>query len=445
MRIAATCVSDRRTFLGLAHTYLSKAHQVGTKSPANGYNIPMLRRGIEGAIKEALADTPVVLLAGARQVGKSTLVQTLVPEERYLTLDDATLLAGARADPAAFIGRQDRTVVIDEIQRVPDLLLAIKASVDRDRRPGRFLLTGSSSIRFVPRVADSLVGRMDILKLWPLSQGEIAERREGFLGAIGRARLPSAAPEVTIEEMAERVVRGGYPAVYTWPEHRRAAWLRSYVTGVLERDVRELTSMEAVAALPRLVTLLATRVTTLVNLADVSRTVGVPHTTLQRYVGLLERTFLIHQVPGWGMKVGTRVLKSGKLLFADTGLAAALLHLPAGRLATEPIAGPMLENFVIMELHKQASWHEEQPQLYHFRTPKGLEVDVVVELGGGDVIGIEVTRSQTVTGADLRGLHELARVAGRRFRLGIVLHLGRRVVPFAKNLYAVPMAALWEW
>ncbi len=405
----------------------------------------MLRRGIEHSLKEALGDMPVVLLTGARQVGKSTLAQTLVPEDRYLTLDDATLLAAARADPAAFVGRLDRTVVIDEVQRAPDLLLAIKASVDRDRRPGRFLLTGSSSIRFVPRVADSLVGRMEILTLWPLSQGEIAERREGFLDAIRRARVPGTAPGVTIEEMAERVVRGGYPAVYAWPERRRAAWLRSYVTGVLERDVRELTSIEAVAALPRLLALLATRVGTLVNLADVSRTTGIPHTTLQRYMALLERTFLIHQVPGWGMNLGARVLKSGKLIFADTGLATALLRLPAARLMSEPIGGPMLEDFVIMELRKQASWHEEQPQLYHFRTPKGFEVDVVIELEGGEVIGIEVTRSQTVTGEDFRGLHELARLAGRRFRLGVILYLGRKVVPFAKDLYAVPMGALWEW
>lgn len=388
---------------------------------------------------------PVVLLTGARQVGKSTLAQTLVPEDRYLTLDDATLLAGARADPAAFISRRDRTLVIDEVQRAPDLLLAIKASVDRDRRPGRFLLTGSSNIWFVPRVADSLVGRMEILTLWPFSQGEIAERGEGFLDALRRGRVPDTASGATIEEVAERVVRGGYPAVYTWPERRRAAWLRSYVTGVLERDVRELTSIEAVAALPRLITLLAARVATLVNLADVSRTTGIPHTTLQRYMALLERTFLIHQVPGWGMKLGTRVLKSGKLVFADTGLATALLHLPSARLVNEPIAGPMIENFVIMELRKQASWQEDPPQLYHFRTPKGFEVDLVLELEGGEVIGIEVTRSQTVTGGDFRGLHELARVAGRRFRLGVILHLGRKIVPFAKNLYAVPMAALWEW
>jgi predicted AAA+ superfamily ATPase len=178
----------------------------------------------------------------------------------------------------------------------------------------------------------------------------------------------------------------------------------------------------------------------------VSRTTGIPHTTLQRYMALLERTFLIHQLPGWGMNLGTRVLKSGKLVFADTGLATALLRLQAARLMAEPIGGPMLEDSVIMELRKQASWHEEQPpRLYHFRTPKGFEVDVVIELDGGEVIGIEVTRSQTVTGEDFRGLRELARLAGRRFRLGLILYLGRRVVPFAKDLYAVPIGALWAW
>lgn len=405
----------------------------------------MLRRHIEVALKRSLTDNPVVLLTGARQVGKSTLAQTVVPDERYFTLDDATVLAAAQADPTAFIGRHAELVVIDEVQRAPDLFLAIKASVDRVRRPGRFLLTGSTKVRFVPNVADALVGRMEILTLWPLSQGEIAERREGFLDAICGARLPGNPTAITIEELADRVVRGGYPGVHTWSERRRAAWLRSYVTAVLERDIRELTTIEAIAALPRLVTLLATRAATLVNLADVSRSAGIAHTTLQRHMALLERAFLIHQVPGWGTKLGARVLKSGKLLFADTGLATALLHLTPTRLPHESICGPMLENFVMMELRKQASWRDDQLPLYHFRTPKGLEVDVLLELEGGEVIGIEITRSQTVTGADFRGLHELARIAGRRFRLGVILYLGRRVLPFAKNLYAVPMAALWEW
>jgi predicted AAA+ superfamily ATPase len=405
----------------------------------------MLRREIDGRLQEAVADTPVVLLTGPRQSGKSTLVQTLVPEDQYFTLDDATVLAAAQTDPAAFVRQPSGMTVIDEVQRVPELLLAIKALVDRDRRPGRFVLTGSANIRFVPRVADSLVGRMEILTLWPFSQGEIAERREGFLDAIRRGRLPDASRAVTIEEMAHRIVRGGYPAVYGWSERRRAVWLRSYVTAVLERDVRELANIEATAALPRLVTLLATRVATLANLADISRTTGIPYTTLQRYMALLERTYLIHQVPAWGTKLGSRVLKSEKLVFADTGLATALLKLSEARLPAEQISGPMLENFVIMELHKQASWHRESPQLYHFRTPKGLEVDVVIELEGGELVGIEVTRSQTVTGDDFRGLHELASLAGRRFRVGIILYHGHRVLPFGRNLYAVPITALWDW
>jgi predicted AAA+ superfamily ATPase len=405
----------------------------------------MLKRRVLARLEESLADTPVVLLKGARQVGKSTLVQMLVSEDQYLTLDDATLLAAAQTDPVAFIHRARGRLVIDEIQRAPGLLLAIKAVVDRDRSPGRFLLTGSADLRLVPRVADALVGRMDILTLWPLSEGEIAGTGGRFFDAIRGDRLPCDPPAVSVAELMGRVVRGGFPAVYTWPARRRAAWLRSYVTAVLERDIRELTSVEALAAMPRLVELLATRVAGLVNLADISRTTGIPHTTLQRYMALLERTFLVHHVPGWGTRLGARVLKSPKLLLTDSGLAAALLHLDAARLASEPIAGPLIENFVIMEVRKQASWHDEQPTLYHFRTTKGVEVDLVVELEGGDVVGIEVTRSQTVTGSDFRGLHELARIVGRRFRAGLVLYLGRRVVPFGRRLHAVPMSALWDW
>src|SRR3972149_1219013 len=300
----------------------------------------MLRRGIEGSLKKALTDTPVALLVGARQVGKSTLAQALVPEERYLTLDDATLLAAAQADPTAFVARQEGLVVIDEVQRVPDLLLAIKASVDRNRRPGRFLLTGSANIRLVPRVAGALGGRMEILTLWPLSEGEMEKRGEGFLDAVRRARLPGDPPALTAAEVAGRIVRGGYPGGYAWAERRRATWLGSHGTGGPER--------------------------------------------------------------------GARVLKSPKLVFSDTGLATSVLRLSSSRLRQEQIFGPALENFVIMELAKQASWHEEQPTLYHFRTPKGIEVDVVLEFDGGEILGVEVTRSQTLTGGELRGLHELA-------------------------------------
>ncbi|HET7875018.1 MAG TPA: ATP-binding protein [Methylomirabilota bacterium] len=405
----------------------------------------MLRRHIEEPLRAALADTPVVLLVGARQTGKSTLAQSLVRPEQYVTLDDATVLAAAKADPAEFVGQFEDFVVIDEVQRAPELLLPMKAAVDRRRRPGRFLLTGSADVLMAPRVAESLVGRMEHLTLWPFSQGEIGKHTEGFVDALLVQRVPSRNQLVEPRQVLDRILRGGYPAAYRRSEARRRAWFRSYVTGVLQRDVRDLANIVDLTALPRLLTLLASRAGGLLNLADVSRGVGIPYTTLQRYMALLETTFLIHLVPAWSRNLGNRVTKSPKIAFVDTALAAALLDVTASRPGAEPgLSGPMVENFVIMELVKQASWHRRGPGLFHFRTPRGAEVDVVIEVEGR-LIGIEVKASGTVRESDFRGLEVLAEMTGPRFHRGIVLYMGNRVLPFGPRFHAVPVAALWEW
>ncbi len=405
----------------------------------------MLRRHIEGPLREALKDTPVVLLVGARQTGKSTLAQTLVPRNQYVTFDDATILAAAKADPTGFIAQFDQLVVIDEAQRAPEIFLAMKAAVDRHRRPGRFLLTGSANVLMIPQIADSLVGRMEHLTLWPLSQGEITKRTEKFLDAVLSDRLPRTLNHVRRRQVLERVLRGGYPGAYSRREGRRRAWFRSYITGVLQRDIRDLANIEGLTNLPRLLTLLASRTSGVFNLADISRGVGVPYTTLQRYMTLLETTFLIRLIPVWSGNLGSRVTKAPKLAFVDTALVAALLNLTEMRLVKEPaLFGPLLENFVVMELLKQASWHPSEPQVFHFRTPKGAEVDVVLETNG-HLVGVEVKAAETLTGDDFRGLTMLASMTGRRFHRGMVLYLGERVVPFGKQLYAVPLSALWEW
>lgn len=405
----------------------------------------MIQRHIEGPLQEALADTPVVLLVGARQTGKSTLAQTLVPPSRYLTLDDATILASARAAPSEFVAGFDHLVVIDEVQRSPGLLSAIKASVDRRRSAGRFLLTGSANVMMMPQIADSLVGRMEHLTLWPLSQGEISKHKEGFLDAIWADRLPSGAGGMSLAQLVERVTRGGYPVAYSRTEARRRAWFRSYVTGVVQRDVRDLTRIEGLTALPRLLAVLAARAASVLNLADVSRDLGVPYTTAQRYVALLETVFLIRAVPAWSGNLGHRVTKTHKVVFVDPALAAALLHASAARLVKDgTLAGRLIENFIVMELVKQASWHSDEPQIYHFRTPKGAEVDVVLEVDGR-VVGVEIKASDSVTDGDFRGLRALAQLAGRRFHRGLVLYRGERIVPFAPNLHAAPLSAVWAW
>jgi len=411
------------------------------------------RRNLTPAILEALSDTPVVLLHGGRQTGKSTLAQWLAAAghlSRYLTLDDAGALAAARNDPAGFIASLEGSVVIDEVQRAPELFLAIKAEVDRNRRPGRFLLTGSANVMTLPRLADSLAGRIEILTLWPMAQAELT-------GAPPEANFPDAVFGRTLPVFAGRgrgkaalldlALAGGFPAALSRSDPaRRRAWFGAYVTTILQRDVRDLGNVEALAALPRLLALLATRAASLLNLADVSRAMAMPHSTLARYVTLLHSTFLIDTLPAWSANVGKRLAKAYKLLLCDTGLNGYLLGLDRARLADDPgLAGPLLENFVALELLKQAGWSRTRPSFCHLRSHSGDEVDLVLEDRAGNLVGIEVKSGATLSAADFKGLRSLAAMVGRRFRRGVVLYTGTEAVGFAPNLHALPVEALWSW
>ncbi|MEW6638365.1 MAG: ATP-binding protein, partial [Actinomycetota bacterium] len=349
----------------------------------------MYRRNVADLLDEALADSPVVLLNGARQTGKSTLVRSSMIRGfsgRYLTLDDAGILSAAATDPAGFLAGLGRPVVLDEVQRAPDLFLAIKAEVDRDRRPGSFLLTGSANVLLLPRLSESLAGRMEVHTLWPLSQGELEGVREGFVDAA----FSGGAPPVSLEaedppRLFERVLRGGFPEVVGRESPaRRRAWFDSYVTTILQRDVRDLANIERLAEMPRLLSLLATRASSLLSYSDLSRAAAMPQSTLKRYMALLETVFLVQTLPAWSANLGKRLVKSPKSIVCDTGLAAHLQGVDAQRLSAEPVlAGPLLENFVAMELKKQITWSETRPSLYHFRTQAGREVDLVLEDAAG--------------------------------------------------------------
>lgn len=410
----------------------------------------MIPRNLTAALREALSDRPVVLLNGARQVGKSTLAQSLVDSSpaQYLTLDDATVLAAAMGDPAGFVAGLSGPVVLDEVQRAPGLFLAIKASVDRDRQPGRFLLTGSADVFLLPTLADSLAGRMEILTLWPLSQGEIEEVREGFVDALfAKTFVPPRLPPLDRAGLFERLSAGGFPEVVgKRSESRRRAWFRSYVTTILQRDVRDLSSIEDLSALPRLLSLLAARATSLLNYAELARSSGLPASTLKRYFLLLEATFLVQTLPAWSANLSKRLVKSPKVLLADTGLLASLLGLDADGLEEAPqFAGPLLESFVLMEIRKQIGWSRTQPQMYHYRAQTGQEVDLLLEDAAGRVAGVEVKVGSTVQERDVRTLLGLAEALGPKFVRGVVLYTGERAVPFSDKVSALPVQALWRW
>lgn len=409
----------------------------------------MYERHITRNLLDALADRPVVVLHGARQVGKSWLVQQVASGPHpadYFTLDDPAVLTAATSDPAGFIQSFQGSSVIDEVQRAPQLFIAIKASVDRNRQAGRFLLTGSANILLIPKLSESLAGRIEILTLWPLSQGEIEGVHESFIdAAFADDALTLKRAPVDRDEIIGRILAGGYPEGLTLSPTRRARWFASYITSILQRDVRELAQrIERLSELPRLLTALAGRTATLLNAAELSRASGIPERTLLRYLALLEATFLVVRVPAWTANLRKRLLKTPKITMVDTGLATYLQNVDARRLRAEPtLLGPLLETFVITELLKQQTWSTVQPEVSHFRSAHGEEVDVVLD-ARGRLIGIEVKAAVSVSADDFRGLRAMAAATGRRFHRGILLYLGDAAVSVGPQLYALPLSTLWR-
>ena len=423
----------------------------GGFSTSTGYAADAMHaRRAQEQLQEALQDTPVVLLHGARQVGKTTLARAMSVGgkiRRYATLDDSPELSAAMADPSGFVNALTGPVVLDEVQRAPALFRAIKASVDRDRSSGRFLLTGSANVMMLPALSESLAGRIEVVPLWPLSQGEIEGTEERFIdhAFADSAHMWSAQPARS-RPLLERIIRGGFPEPSTRPDSRRRdAWFRAYADTTLRREVRELSGVEGLAELPRLLGALSARACGLLNVADVSRTLGMPQSTVRRYITLLEATFLVLLLPAWTTSRSSRLAKSPKVVICDSGLACNLTGADLKRLSQDGSArGLMLENFVAMELVKQREWSEARPALHHFRTASGHEVDFVLEDRAGRVVGIEVKSAGTVTSEDFRGLRTLRELAGKRFVRGIVLHDGRETVRFDPSLMSVPISALWS-
>lgn len=410
-------------------------------------------RHLRKRLDAALADTPVVLLSGARQTGKSTLAQAVAAHRRatYVTFDDPNVLSAAK-DGAGFLAGLGDFAVIDEVQRAPWLFAPMKLAVDRHRRPGRFLLTGSANVLLVPHLSDSLAGRMELLQLWPLSQGEIRGRQEGFidtlfgdhdwsLGADGLSSQDSHGGDIP-----GLLVRGGYPELLDRPEaSRREAWLVSYVRTLIERDIRDLANIEGLIEMPRLLSLLAVRTGALLNLSEISRAVGIPHTTLKRYLALLQMTFIVAPLPGWAGNLGKRLIKSPTIHFPDSALAAHLARYDVERLTEDRgMLGHLLETFVVAELGKQAGWATRRVDLYYYRTATGREVDVLLEDRSGRVAGIEIKASATIGPKDFSGLAALSEAVGKRFVGGVVLYTGRDVLPFGRKLFALPVSALWR-
>jgi predicted AAA+ superfamily ATPase len=410
----------------------------------------VIERSLQGPLRAALGDTPVVMLVGARQTGKSTLATSVWDEDAaadYLSFDDPALLAAARADPAGLLEGLGEKVILDEVQRVPDLFLPIKAEVDRDRRPGRFLLTGSSNPLFIPAVAEALAGRMEVLTLWSFSAAELAGKPDARLADLllaERPDLPERAP-LDREGLIARIVRGGFPeAVQREDPERRGRWFSSYLTTILERDVRAMADIARLEQLPAVLTAAALRTRGPLNKSGLSQDLGIPGSTIDRYLTLLERVFLVRRLPAWHSRLHSRLVKAPKLLISDSGLFCHLLRLDSERLLADPASlGLALESFVGMEIAKAADLDPEIPSVMHYRTPKGTEIDFILEAADGRVAAVEVKASSSVGPADFRRFERLRETLGSRFVRGVVFYTGDRALPFGEDLAAWPISILW--
>lgn len=405
----------------------------------------MYPRGCQHRLREALTDTRVVLLSGPRQSGKTTLArQVATPDMPYFTLDDATTLAAAQHDPVGFVRGLDRAI-IDEIQRLPALLPSIKQSVDADTRTGRFLLTGSANLMTLPRVADSLAGRMSIVRLLPLAQSELRSAQCNFLDTVFAGRQPAIGNPLLGDALNAAVLAGGYPEALTrttWV--RRRDWHLDYVDSIIQRDVRDIADIEHLKHMPRLLRILAQHAAQLVNYSGIGSPIDLSHVTTRKYVDILEQLYLVRTLQPWSTNALNRLVKTPKLHFLDSGLLASLRDLsPEKTSADRGLFGPMLETFVLSELLKLASWSKGRFEFFHFRDKDRREVDVVMEDLQGRVVGIEVKASATVAARDFKGLEKLAQACGKRFVCGLVLYDHDQWVPFGEKLHAAPLSVLW--
>jgi predicted AAA+ superfamily ATPase len=406
--------------------------------------------------ESALVDTPVVVIVGPRQSGKSTLAEQLAIDRgaQMVSLDDAGPRAAAQADPTGFIEERDLPLFVDEFQKAPALLDAIKSHVDRARRGGKrpaglFLLTGSANVWSTLRISESLTGRAERIQLWSLSQGELRGSRETFLSGMLQGRAPHMTGQPAGRgPIAEVVVRGGYPEmVARRTAERRTRWLRSYLEMTLERDVHDVSDRaRQLDELPRLLRVTAARIGGIMDLTSMGRAIEMKRDSVRRYLRLLELLFLVRAVPAWGGSLAQQVIKKPKLWIPDSGLACLLTGYGEDRFIADDtgVAGALFENFVASEILKQASRLDQRIELHHFRTAGGREVDIIGEADDGSVIGVEVKLSATPAASDFSGLAHLRDKLGPRFRAGVLVNTGTETLPFGDRLWAVPVAGVWS-
>ncbi len=413
----------------------------------------MIPRRLAAHILDALKDFPVVYVNGPRQAGKSTLVQTLAATPwpaQYVTFDDASMLGAADSSPEMFLRAFSENLVLDEVQMAPGIFRALKILVDEVRLSnasqanGRFLLTGSADVLALPGLSDALVGRMSVHTLYPLAAVEVTESGNSFLSNLmaNDFRAGKAGNESGVTEI---IREAGFPELIGKSASVSGRWFESYITTILQREVRQIAQIEKLGVLPNLLRVLASRAGGLINEADIARSIGQNAVTAKTYRVLLQMLFLTFDVKPWYRNIGKRLVKSPKAYLIDTLLLCHLQQIDLEKVAaSDPhIFGHIIENFVATELLKQLSFSDLRADLFHFRTSDGKEVDFVIEQPNGSLAGIEVKGRDAVSKRDFDGLRVLQQQTGQDFKCGVILYRGSQLVPFGEKLWAVPVAALW--
>jgi hypothetical protein len=409
----------------------------------------LIRRQLHGPLRLALADTRVVVLLGARQVGKSTLSRAVAAEAADMTivsLDDRTRRDAANADPTGFLAELPRPVLIDEIQRAPDLLYEIKDIVDKDTRPGQFLLTGSANILTAPKIKEALPGRTEYLTLWPFSQAELAGARQNFVDTLLAGAPPkvSGAP-VGRAAFVDVLARGGYPEARLRAPARRSVWYRDYIRSLVERDLRDVGEIQRLDRIPRLLRLIASQAANLFVASNLGEKLRIDNETAETYTSLLETIYIVRRHQAWTPGIGSREVQREKIYVVDSGLMAHLLGANEDRIRRDDqVTGKLLENFVAMEVARLGDVSESQPRQYHYRERAGRnEIDIILETLSGEVAAAEVKAAATVGPADYRALGKLRDARDSDFIAGVVFYTGSDTIPLADRLWAVPISALW--
>lgn len=403
----------------------------------------MYKRYLDHKLLESIEESPVVLINGARQTGKSTLVKTLLKDTHaYYTLDDYSILSSIQLDPYNFLVSQNKPIILDEVQRAPEAFIALKRIVDENREPGRFVLTGSANILMLPKLADSLAGRMEILTLWPLSSAELNSSSSQLVSdLLTHNFLNYRQYDLGDGEYIGNILTGGYPEVVRRATvSKRNNWFKGYIQTLLTRDVQDIAGIERTAQLPILLNILAARIGGLLNASELSRSSKIPLTTLNRYLKIFEMLYLTVNLQPWHANIGKRFVKSPKVYLSDVGLLTFLLGMTEDHVMQRPdVWGHIFENFIVMEFIKHQTWSEVPFQIYHYRTESNEEIDLILETDQGELIAIEIKTSKTIDGRSLKAIKSLHATMPHKVIKGFVVYTGDKVIPLSHNIWALPL------